>query len=109
MQYNKANSRVDKSLSPFLANIYYDKTCIVCGDSFKSGRPHGKYCSQRCINDAYILRRRKRTDEKRDKASLCIVCHTPITQNIGKIKQYCSNACKQKAYRMRKIGKALKQ
>jgi len=102
MQYDKSSTRVDKSFSPNLVNVYYNKTCAVCGDSFLSDRPHGKYCSLRCSNDAYILRRRKRVDKKRAEALVCVVCDKPISQEIGKIRWYCSNACKQKAYRLRK-------
>ena len=106
MQYDKFSTRVDKSFLSIFPNMYYDKTCVVCGDSFKSARPHGKYCSLRCSNDAYILRRRKQTDKKRVEVLVCAICDAPLTQEMGKIKQYCSNACKQKAYRMREKQKS---
>jgi len=102
MLYDKESTRIDKSISPIMADFYYDKTCAVCGDSFKSGRPHGKYCSLRCCNDAYIARRRKHGIDMRKKATACVICSAPLSQTDMKIKSYCSNACKQKAYRMRK-------
>jgi len=101
MQYSKAATRVDKAITPGLANYYRDKTCIVCGDSFKSNNYYAKYCSQRCVNDAHIARRRNKVANKRAKAKACAVCAAPLTQADTKIKAYCSNACKQKAYRLR--------
>jgi len=104
MLYGKESTRVDKSYDPFYETIYYAKNCCVCGDAFMSSRPKGKYCSQRCSNDAYIVKRRKRAARKRAKVKTCIICATPIEQGTGKIKKYCSNACKQKAHRARKSG-----
>ena len=105
MPYSKENTRVDRSPNPYHANYYSDKNCTVCGDVFKSSRdqPHGKYCSQRCINDAYMARRRARAEAKRASAVACAVCATPMPQGTGKIRAYCTGACKQKAYRMRKL------
>lgn len=70
-------------------------TCVVCG-RFVTGRK--KYCSQRCVNDAYMERRRQR-----HAASLlkrCAVCGKPFTAKRADA-MYCSPACKQTAYRGR--------
>ena len=104
MLYDKASTRVDEAYIPLLASIYYDKKCFVCGDEFKSIRLYGRYCSLRCRNDAYIKKRRKRMETKRAMVKTCFVCAAPISQGQGKIKTYCSTACKQKAYRMRKAA-----
>jgi predicted nucleic acid-binding Zn ribbon protein len=79
------------------------RPCAYCGDSFK-GIAGAKYCSDRCVNDVYIARRRERAQLRRANAKNCVVCDTPVEQAQGsvKIKLYCSNACKQKAYRQRK-------
>lgn len=79
------------------------RPCDHCGDMFK-GIVSAKYCSDRCVNDAYIERRRERARLRRAKAKNCVVCDTPVEQASGsvKIRLYCSNACKQKAYRRRK-------
>ena len=102
MQYNKQITRVDKSITPIMATIYYDKACAFCGDAFKASRPRGKYCSQRCANDAYIAWRRMKMEQKRAKAKTCILCSAPVLQGKGRIRLYCSAACKQKAYRNRR-------
>jgi hypothetical protein len=37
-------------------------------------------------------------------SQLCPVCQQPFTQlNTGRLARYCSNACKQKAYRQRSL------
>ncbi len=39
---------------------YYKLYCFYCGDEFYARNPKAKYCSARCVNDAYILRRKAR-------------------------------------------------
>jgi len=76
---------------------------VVCGDKFDTNQSYTKYCSQRCANDAAIARRKERTNKKREQYAVCPVCGKPIEQNEKtKIRRYCSNSCKQKAYRARK-------
>lgn len=70
-------------------------TCIVCG-RIVEGR--GKYCSQRCVNDAYMERRRQRHEAQLQK--VCAVCGKPFTAKRVDA-EYCSPACKQSAYRRR--------
>ncbi len=79
-----------------------NRPCAHCGDIFK-GIASARYCSYRCVNDAYIVRRRERVRLRRANANICAVCGDSVTQAPGsvKIKRYCSNACKQKAYRQR--------
>ncbi len=79
------------------------RKCVFCGDTFKGVRD-AKYCSYRCVNDAYIARRRERRRQRRANANKCIVCGAHVEQASGcvKLRRYCSNACKQRAYRQRK-------
>jgi len=102
MQYTKASTREDEDI-PTGMNIAHSKTCVVCGDGFRGYSNRGKYCSQRCKNDAFITWRRNNTASKRARAKVCTICAAPLTQDSPKIKAYCSNACKQKAYRVRKL------
>ncbi|MDL2237289.1 hypothetical protein LJC56_05610 [Christensenellaceae bacterium OttesenSCG-928-K19] len=77
---------------------FWPCTCAVCGD-----KSYYKYCSQRCANDAAIARRKAKANAKRLEHTKCSVCEKPIEQNLkNKIRKYCSNACKQKAYRLKK-------
>lgn len=80
--------------------------CVYCDDIFK-GTVYAKYCSDRCVNDASIARRRERAQLRRANAKTCFVCGSRVEQASGrvKIRLYCSNACKQKAYRRRKSDK----
>lgn len=70
-------------------------TCPVCG-RIVTGKK--KYCSQRCINDAYMERRRQRHEAQLQK--VCAVCGKPFTAKRVDA-EYCSPACKQAAYRGR--------
>ena len=98
MLYNKETSKrgSQKSYATY-------RPCVHCGDSFK-GITSAKYCSDRCVNDAYIIRRRERAQLRRANAQNCVMCDASVEQGDGcvKIRLYCSNACKQKAYRQRR-------
>ena len=74
------------------------RKCPVCG-SFIDKWNH-IYCSQRCINDAYMARRRQRHEAELKK--VCVVCGEKFTAK-RKDALYCSNACKQAAYRKRDV------
>jgi len=76
---------------------YSLKKCAVCGRFMKEWDHHA-YCSQRCINDAYMARRRRRHEQELKKQ--CVVCGVIFTAK-RKDAQYCSAACKQAAYRRR--------
>jgi predicted nucleic acid-binding Zn ribbon protein len=99
-----------KETSSKWSNKYHAtyRKCAYCGDMFKGVRADAKYCSYRCVNDAYIERRRERARLRRANAKACAVCGSPVEQASGfvKIRRYCSNACKQKAYRKRKKKKS---
>lgn len=80
--------------------------CAYCGDPFYTKNSSRKYCSSRCVNDAYMARRKARKEAEREK--VCRVCGKHFT---GKSKAtiYCSDACKQKAYRQRRYENQLGQ
>lgn len=83
----------------YFYQLVYKHTCAFCGDIFYSRNVREKYCSQRCINDEYIARRKER--KALEKQKVCEVCGKHYTAK-KKDSKYCSNACKQKAYRMKK-------
>ena len=76
---------------------YSLKKCKVCGRFMKEWDHHA-YCRQRCINDGYRARRRRRHEQELNKQ--CVVCGEKFTAK-RKDAQYCSAACKQAAYRKR--------
>ena len=99
-QYTKENTKFDdgKGLLRF-----YHFNCVVCGDSFWSRSDRARYCSQRCVNDAKIARKKARMAAKREQHKNCAVCGKPLVQDATqKIRKYCSAACKQKFYRQQK-------
>lgn len=99
MLYTKENTKFNVKPSPY-KDGWHEKACVECGDKFFCNRHTGKYCSQRCVNDAMMRRRKQRNSERRIRQTNCLVCDTPIIQKeYCKIRRYCSNACKQKAYR----------
>ena len=80
--------------------------CAYCWGTFYTRNSKRKYCSYRCVNDAYMERRKERKQAERRK--ICRVCGKHFT---GKSKAtiYCSDACKQKAYRQRRYENKLTQ
>lgn len=112
--YDKQSTRVDGDYN-FSCGVsnwrYYEVECVVCGDKFKSCKPSylSKYCSARCANDAYIAWRREQVEKKRAASDKCVVCKISIRQTGAKIILYCSNRCKQKAYRERSAQKNIKK
>ena len=99
-EYNKAVIAV--TYNGYDNVLHYEVKCLFCGNIFDSYSMKSRYCTDRCKGDAFIEWRRKRGAKKRAKASKCAVCATPLQQDWGKIRIYCSNACKQKAYRKRR-------
>ena len=70
------------------------KQCAYCGRFIpKYGR---KYCSWRCEYDAYMMRRKQRHEQRLMK--VCEICGQHFKAKRVDAK-YCSDACKQKAYR----------
>lgn len=96
---------------------YYGE-CDVCGNPYLAGRRDKRFCSTACRQRAYRLRRdpkavsgrsaaaRKAAATKRDKveAVTCRVCGRVVMRdgNSAPRAMYCSNACKQNAYRARR-------
>ena len=78
--------------------------CIVCGDEFKCKFVNGraKYCSVECRSKMAKMRAIEKAKKLRSTFKTCSICDNPIEQlNDGKIRRYCSNKCRQRAYRVR--------
>ena len=85
--------------------------CAFCGRKFDPGvnpdrlgggfftNTSRTYCSKRCKNDALMRRRAARPKERR--LITCPTCGNPFEAS-RKNAVFCSNACRQKAYRLRK-------
>jgi len=82
----------------------YKVNCFTCGDEFYATTDRAKYCSQRCVNDAAISRRKKLKELEREK--ICPICNEPFKAK-RKDSLYCSPKCKQKAYRTSVTDKGL--
>lgn len=112
--YDKEDSRYDGLEDQERLKLQYEKeqaesyiwhympvrkvSCAFCGDVFYTYNVRRKYCSGRCVNDAYMERRDKRKQAEREK--VCPVCGEIFTAKT-KATMYCSQACKQKRYRQR--------
>jgi endogenous inhibitor of DNA gyrase (YacG/DUF329 family) len=100
--YSKESTRIENDYRVF-TGLRYTGKCIFCGDEFKSRSIFAKYCSQRCKNDKQIERRAEIVFIKKANLKSCLVCNTNIKQSPkAKTRKYCSNKCKQIAYRSRK-------
>jgi hypothetical protein len=66
----------------------YKKECEFCGEIFYSKSSKRKYCSYRCGNDAWIIRRREYNKQKRNK--VCLFCKTSFTAKSRKAIFCCS-------------------
>jgi hypothetical protein len=110
IHYTKAQTRIETNGWRAYHVLLHNGKCVVCGDEFKyNGKDDGlkynvaKYCSERCKNDATMLRRKEKRQKNRKMFNVCIICNTPIQQGTnGKIRKYCSNKCKQQSYRSKK-------
>ena len=81
---------------------YKGRNCVICGSKLYGNGNNLKFCSRACRSVQDKKRRLERARIHRQLFKSCIVCANPIEQEIhGKIKMYCSNACKQKKYRRR--------
>lgn len=81
--------------------VLKEYSCVYCGDLFKAKTPLAMYCSQRCQNDVNILKRKKQAQKLKN--TTCLICNSNINESSkGRNKKYCSNKCKQKAYRVTK-------
>ena len=59
------------------------------------------FCSQRCERTYYSERRTRRRRERADLGKACVGCGTAFTASRSDT-AYCSNACRQRTYRIRK-------
>lgn len=99
------------------------KICEICGQGYKPGRGDSQYCSSACKQKAYrrrvdpevgsIHREKQRqtniaiTKQMTTKTLNCECCGRKLEVSINHTNlMYCSNACKQKAYRARKAQSA---
>lgn len=98
---------------------FYGKTCEFCEKFFKPARQDARFCSDACKQKAYrrradpevgtIHREKQRqtniaiTKQMTTKSLNCECCGRPLVVSVATTNLiYCSNACKQKAYRQRK-------
>ncbi len=72
-------------------------TCEGCGSTFYTTVPTKKYCNERCCCLGFWRRKREKRLEKR-KDMVCKTCGKAFTPKRSDA-VYCSNACRQKAYR----------
>lgn len=108
-----------------MSNIkdYRSKPCMWCGKSFHVVRAGSMYCSKACKQKAYrrrvdpevgsIQREKQRqeniaiTKQITTKVLNCECCGRMLEVGINHTNlMYCSDACKQKAYRQRKANKS---
>lgn len=99
--------------------MFYGKDCQFCGKLFRPARRDGRFCSQRCKQAAYrrradpdvgtIHREKQRqtniaiTKQMTTKEVVCETCGRLLVVGVNHTNlMYCSAACKQKAYRLRK-------
>lgn len=76
----------------------YKIICPVCGETAYTFRSYQKYCSYDCK----IKASGKRSNARKKRpltATKCAVCGETFTARDKAL--YCSNACRQRAYRMR--------
>lgn len=76
----------------------YKIICPVCGETSYTFQPLKRYCSWICKQKASCRRSNDRR-KKPQAAAACAVCGKMFTARNKAL--YCSNACRQRAYRMR--------
>jgi hypothetical protein len=85
------------------------RACEHCQRKFYRRMSGIRYCSRECARNALNLRRReKRQQARRSRHGKCEVCHTglPNTETGRSTRRYCSNECRQWAYRRRLAGRS---
>jgi hypothetical protein len=108
----KANRKPTRAFGqhpgPYLSN-YRETNCSRCGRQFFALGDGVSYCSSRCQQDDRNERRREQRAQQRalHKRELgkCAVCGKLVDQ-VRSTLRYCSNACRQKAYRSAKLKRA---
>jgi len=98
---------------------FYGKSCEFCRKFYKPARRDGRFCSKACKQKAYrrradpdvgtIQREKQRqtniaiTKQMTTKEMVCETCGRVLQIGVNHTNlMYCSNACKQKAYRQRR-------
>jgi len=84
----------------YIGKYVYLMKCDNCGVEFQHKNRLKRYCSQKCINEVNVKNRRDLREKTRNK--ICEYCHKPFQRSRIDSK-YCSNACKQGAYRNREV------
>ena len=95
--YAKAHTRIEAAFRCFPGQLYYEGTCALCGDTFKASNSNARYCSQRCVNDVGMARRKLRVQASHKKT--CQHCLDNFTATRRDAK-FCSAKCKQAAHRV---------
>lgn len=96
---------IEKTVISFDFYKRYMGRCLICGKKFISKLRSAKCCSDKCKRAMDKRRASAKARERRKTYNKCIICNKPVEQDSwGKIKRYCSNACKQKSYRQRKAN-----
>ena len=91
-QYELLNGGPENFVSPVRRII-----CGGCGNIFYTRVPIKKYCNDKCAKRGIWRHKRERRLEKR-KDKVCKTCGCTFTPKRSDA-AYCSNACRQKAYR----------
>jgi len=92
------------------ANIR-ETTCSRCERTFFYAAGGASYCSKKCEQDDRNERRREqralqRAEVQRERTPRsCAVCGRPLTDQVRRTKRYCTDGCRQKAYRRRRPAK----
>jgi endogenous inhibitor of DNA gyrase (YacG/DUF329 family) len=83
---------------------YRERNCSRCGRQFFS-TGYVDYCSNQCQQaDRNERRREQRAQERasrRREPGKCVVCGTKLVDQVRSTLRYCSDACRQQAYRSR--------
>ncbi len=74
-----------------------EKKLCLCGATI-TGKPTKIYCCEKCRKTGYKKRKKQKKELNRQK--ICALCDAPFTSKKRKDALYCSNKCKQKAWRM---------
>jgi endogenous inhibitor of DNA gyrase (YacG/DUF329 family) len=91
----------------FSASRIKEKTCSRCERTFFSLGQWAPFCSTRCQqNDRNERRREQRAlaraeRQRKRKPGKCAVCGAKLADQVRSTLRYCSNACRQEAYRHR--------
>lgn len=72
----------------------HSMTCKTCNTTFTATRSDAKFCSPKC------RKKYNRNIDRLDRWSRCANCKD-LFRNPSKRRRYCSDACKQDAYRSR--------